>query len=97
MISYEKLVKDLKEFTNIHVPKLLDQYVEYALISLLEDNKEYKELWESSKDAGEFQKMLRVAGTENGSGVDMAVWNLIHYSQVFWDVVNEKDIFDISF
>lgn len=97
MISYDKLIADLKQFSKIRVPRMVDQYAEEALISLLEDNAEYRELWEASPDPARFQTMLRQVGTDNQPGVDWAVWNLIHYSQIFWDVVNEVDIFDGKF
>lgn len=97
MITYDKLIKDLKEFTKYRGLSLVEQYTEQALISLLEDNKEFETLWMYSPDAGEFQKSLRQVGTDNQNGVDWAVWNLIHSSKVFWDVVNEIDIFDGDF
>lgn len=94
MITYENLISGLKEFNKIKVVGAIEQGIELALISLLEDNKEYKELWESVPDVGTFHKLLRQVGTDNQSGVDDAVWNLIHSSQIFWDVCSGENPYD---
>lgn len=78
----------------INVEKLIDtfrtkaeqdgsKHVDWALFSLLEHTKE--SIRGTLRDTPySFHKSLRI-----GEGMDLyAMWNLIHCSQIFWDVFN---------
>jgi len=62
---------------------------ERALYYLLMEYKKWLPPLETYADLGSFQAWFRKTDVTDSGFVDMAIWNLLNCSKIFWDVCEE--------